>query len=151
MCCKNSCFSTVCICIHFPLLTLIIPHENYYISLSFQALISHDNYAIRETIVQENGKVVAETDEFQHFHLPLDYFEVKNNRPLRLQKKLYEFYTAPITKFWAHSVSNNFCFNILTSHIAIALTITIKSIQNKGKESENSYQKLKKSQWDGHT
>jgi transient receptor potential cation channel subfamily M protein 3 len=63
---------------------------------------------MRDTIVQENGKVVTEDDDMnQHFHLPLDYFEVKNNRPLRLRKKLYEFYTAPITKFWGHSVSNS--------------------------------------------
>jgi transient receptor potential cation channel subfamily M protein 3 len=63
---------------------------------------------MRDTIVQENGKVVTEggDDINQHFHVPLDYFEVKNNRPLRLRKKLYEFYTAPITKFWGHSVSN---------------------------------------------
>jgi len=79
-----------------------------------QALISQ---GMKNTIIQENGKVVIEGDDMnQHFHLPLDYFDVKNNRPLRLRKKLYEFYTAPITKFWAHSVSdsdillNNFCF-----------------------------------------
>ncbi|XP_069671775.1 transient receptor potential cation channel trpm isoform X1 [Periplaneta americana] len=71
-----------------------------------KALISHENYGMRETIVQENGKVVTEGDDLnQHFHLPLDYFEVKNNRPLRLRKKLYEFYTAPITKFWGHSIA----------------------------------------------
>jgi len=82
--------------------------------LLLQALISQ---GMKNTIIQENGKVVTEGDDMnQHFHLPLDYFDVKNNRPLRLRKKLYEFYTAPITKFWGHSVSdsdillNNFCF-----------------------------------------
>ncbi|XP_033608000.1 transient receptor potential cation channel trpm isoform X2 [Cryptotermes secundus] len=71
-----------------------------------EALISHENYAMRNTVVQENGKVVTECDDMnQHFHFPLDYFEVKNNRPLRLRKKLYEFYTAPITKFWGHSIA----------------------------------------------
>lgn len=59
---------------------------------------------MRDTIVQENGKVMAEGDDSQTFHVPLDYFELKNNRPLRMRKKLYEFYTAPITKFWSHSV-----------------------------------------------
>lgn len=36
--------------------------------------------------------------------------DAKQHRPLRLKKKFYEFYTAPITKFWADSVSerNNF-------------------------------------------
>jgi transient receptor potential cation channel subfamily M protein 3 len=72
-----------------------------------QALISHEKYGVKNTVVQENGKVVAECDDInQHFHFPLDYFEVKNSRPLRLRKKLYEFYTAPITKFWGHSVSD---------------------------------------------
>ena len=31
--------------------------------------------------------------------------EDKRMRPLRLRKKIYEFFTAPITKFWADSVS----------------------------------------------
>jgi transient receptor potential cation channel subfamily M protein 3 len=62
---------------------------------------------MKNTVVQENGKVVTECDDInQHFHFPLDYFEVKSSRPLRLKKKLYEFYTAPITKFWGHSVSD---------------------------------------------
>lgn len=32
-------------------------------------------------------------------------FEIRHHQPLRLKKKIYEFYTAPITKFWADSVS----------------------------------------------
>lgn len=28
----------------------------------------------------------------------------KKTSPLKLGKKIYEFYTAPITKFWAHTV-----------------------------------------------
>lgn len=31
--------------------------------------------------------------------------EMKQHRPLKLKKKLSEFYTAPITKFWADSVT----------------------------------------------
>lgn len=31
-------------------------------------------------------------------------FEIRQHQPLRLKKKIYEFYTAPITKFWADSV-----------------------------------------------
>ena len=37
--------------------------------------------------------------------LSYDYDYVKQHRPLKLKKKIYEFYTAPITKFWADSVS----------------------------------------------
>lgn len=29
----------------------------------------------------------------------------KKKSPLRMGKKVYEFYNAPITKFWAHAVS----------------------------------------------
>lgn len=44
----------------------------------------------------------------EYVPLQLDgFFELKRHRPLRLQKKLYEFFTAPITKFWADSVSNH--------------------------------------------
>lgn len=32
-------------------------------------------------------------------------FDVKRQRPLPLQRKIQEFYTAPITKFLANSVS----------------------------------------------
>lgn len=77
------------------------PHHNT--DPDAEALISQ---GMKNTVVQENGKVVTEGDDMnQHFHLPLDYFDVKNNRPLRLRKKLYEFYTAPITKFWGHSIA----------------------------------------------
>lgn len=30
--------------------------------------------------------------------------DMRHQRPLKLKKKFYEFYTAPITKFWADSV-----------------------------------------------
>lgn len=73
-----------------------------------QALITQE-FGMRDTIIQENGKVITEDDTENLnplYHLPLDYYDVKAARPLRLKKKFYEFYTAPITKFWAHSVSN---------------------------------------------
>ena len=31
----------------------------------------------------------------------------KKTRPLRLKKKLYEFYAAPITKYYSHCVSHS--------------------------------------------
>lgn len=37
-------------------------------------------------------------------------FEIRHHQPLRLKKKIYEFYTAPITKFWADSVSMDFVY-----------------------------------------
>lgn len=63
---------------------------------------------MRDTIIQENGKVMTDEDldaSNPFYHLPLDFYDVKAARPLRLKKKLYEFFNAPITKFWAHSVS----------------------------------------------
>uniref|UniRef100_A0A0A9YDY3 Transient receptor potential cation channel trpm n=1 Tax=Lygus hesperus TaxID=30085 RepID=A0A0A9YDY3_LYGHE len=64
----------------------------------------------RNTIVTENGKVIAETSSSsdsgsQFLPPPPEYYDLKPTRPLRLRRKLYEFYTAPITKFWAHSVA----------------------------------------------
>lgn len=61
----------------------------------------------KETIVQENGKVLTDTDDGNHrsYGILSEYYDNKSNRPLRLKKKLYEFYTAPITKFWANAVS----------------------------------------------
>lgn len=78
----------------------------------FQALLAPEQYT-RETVIQENGKVVFDDDAeggYSVFHLPPDYYDVKAARPLRMKKKLYEFYTAPIAKFWAHSVSTHTFF-----------------------------------------
>jgi transient receptor potential cation channel subfamily M member 3 len=36
----------------------------------------------------------------------------RQHRPLKLKKKFYEFYTAPITKFWADSVSFSPIFHL---------------------------------------
>lgn len=59
-----------------------------------------------ETRVDQNGKVGKigwdpTYRELPEYHAPED----KRMRPLRLRKKIYEFFTAPITKFWADSVS----------------------------------------------
>lgn len=89
-----------------------IDHVNDYCRLAFQALISneHATNTVKETIVQENGKVLADPDEhngLRGYGMHPEYYELKNSRPLPLKKKLDEFYTAPITKFWANAVSRN--------------------------------------------
>ncbi|XP_020300486.1 transient receptor potential cation channel trpm isoform X4 [Pseudomyrmex gracilis] len=75
-----------------------------------EALISneHSTTIIKETIVQENGKVLTDNDDGVHRvydRLRPEYYDNKTTRPLRLRKKLYEFYTAPITKFWANAIA----------------------------------------------
>lgn len=64
----------------------------------------------RDTIVQENGKVLPEFEEqrypHHHHHQNVSWEEKKiRSKPLKTKKKVYEFFTAPITKFWANSVS----------------------------------------------
>ena len=55
--------------------------------------------------MQENGKVFTDCDESHRaYGIISDYYDNKHSRPLRLRKKLHEFYTAPITKFWANAV-----------------------------------------------
>ncbi|XP_075216680.1 transient receptor potential cation channel, subfamily M isoform X1 [Lycorma delicatula] len=94
-----------------------------------KALISNEISA-KETVVTENGKVIAgagaASDNVsvssecgsQFFAVPLDYFEIKNNRPLRLKRKLYEFYSAPITKFWANSIAY-IIFLVIFSYVVL--------------------------------
>ncbi|KOB77893.1 Uncharacterized protein OBRU01_03309 [Operophtera brumata] len=60
-----------------------------------------------ETRVDQNGKVGKIGWEPSYRELPEPHaLEDKRMRPLRLRKKIYEFFTAPITKFWADSVSD---------------------------------------------
>ncbi|PNF25766.1 hypothetical protein B7P43_G12368, partial [Cryptotermes secundus] len=65
---------------------------------------SQENYGMRNTVVQRNEDVTKHDDIKQNFRFPPNYFEVKYNQLLSPRKKLYEFYTAPITKFWAHAI-----------------------------------------------
>lgn len=74
-----------------------------------EALISHEP-PVRDTIVTENGQVIADNSSSsdggsQFLPLPKEFYELKPTRPLRLKRKLYEFYTAPIAKFWSHSIA----------------------------------------------
>ncbi|XP_041632700.1 transient receptor potential cation channel trpm isoform X3 [Drosophila kikkawai] len=75
-----------------------------------EALLA-DTYSVRDTKVHENGKVsLTDSDpaQFREFFNLSEYNEVKQHQPLRLKKKFYEFYTAPITKFWADSIAYMF-------------------------------------------
>ncbi|KAJ8980323.1 hypothetical protein NQ317_008031 [Molorchus minor] len=64
------------------------------------------NFLPVDTIVHENGKVLPDLDEFNS-RLVTDAYpeEISKQRELKIKKKLYEFYTAPITKFWANSLA----------------------------------------------
>jgi transient receptor potential cation channel subfamily M protein 3 len=83
-----------------------------------QALIGSDHGSAvpKATIVHENGKVLTDNDDGNHraYGILSEYYDSKSSRPLRLKKKLYEFYTAPITKFWANAVSSD-CFYFISS------------------------------------
>ncbi|XP_022218412.2 transient receptor potential cation channel trpm isoform X15 [Drosophila obscura] len=46
--------------------------------------------------------------QFREFFNMSEYNEIKQHQPLRLKKKFHEFYTAPITKFWADSIAYMF-------------------------------------------
>ncbi|KAK9497367.1 hypothetical protein O3M35_004699 [Rhynocoris fuscipes] len=82
----------------------------------------------RDTIVTENGRIFADnncpststsSDSVSQFiPPPIEYYDLKPTRPLRLRRKLYEFYTAPITKFWAHSVAY-IAFLLIFSYVVL--------------------------------
>ncbi|XP_037717130.1 transient receptor potential cation channel trpm isoform X12 [Drosophila subpulchrella] len=121
----------------------LIPVENSSpsfksVSNSTDALLA-DTYSVRDTKVHENGKVnltagaeeppskVSLTDsdpaQFREFFNLSEYNEVKQHQPLRLKKKFYEFYTAPITKFWADSIAYMFFL------IMFSFTVLVKMEQ----------------------
>lgn len=89
-----------------------------YIYISFiSVLILHDNPHNKEIhsiphhphcppFCVQSQVSLTESEIGQKEFLPISFdYEIKQHRPLRLKKKIYEFYTAPITKFWADSVS----------------------------------------------
>uniref|UniRef100_A0A8D8RTN9 Transient receptor potential cation channel trpm n=1 Tax=Cacopsylla melanoneura TaxID=428564 RepID=A0A8D8RTN9_9HEMI len=95
-----------------------------------------ESHTLRETVVTENGKVIPEptgsidSDSVSQFYpLPRDFFvDIKQNRPLRLKRKLYEFYTAPITKFYAHSIAY-LIFLVTFSYVVLVKMETTPSTQ----------------------
>jgi len=103
-------YQILCMLMSFPVHTQTISLNNSKSYAFLQALISneHSTTIIKETIVQENGKVLTDNDDGIHraYGIRSEYYN-KTTRPLRLRKKLYEFYTAPITKFWANAVGRS--------------------------------------------
>ncbi|XP_030384030.1 transient receptor potential cation channel trpm isoform X2 [Scaptodrosophila lebanonensis] len=84
--------------------------SNNSLTHSTNALLA-DTYSVRDTKVHENGKVSltdSDPSQFREFFHMSEYNEIKQHQPLRLKKKFYEFYTAPITKFWADSIAYMF-------------------------------------------
>ncbi|KAI8119137.1 Transient receptor potential cation channel trpm [Lucilia cuprina] len=82
-----------------------------------------DTYSLRDTKVHENGKVSltdSDPSQFREFFHTTDY-EVKQHQPLRLKKKVYEFYTAPITKFWADSMAYMFFLLMFTFTVLVKM------------------------------
>ncbi|XP_046811421.1 transient receptor potential cation channel trpm isoform X12 [Lucilia cuprina] len=62
----------------------------------------------------------SDPSQFREFFHTTDY-EVKQHQPLRLKKKVYEFYTAPITKFWADSMAYMFFLLMFTFTVLVKM------------------------------
>lgn len=62
------------------------------------------NFQLFPPCFQQVSLSESDPSQYREF-LNMSDYEVKQHQPLRLKKKIYEFYTAPITKFWADSVS----------------------------------------------
>ncbi|XP_013162537.1 PREDICTED: transient receptor potential cation channel trpm isoform X3 [Papilio xuthus] len=78
-----------------------------------------------ETRVDQNGKVgkigwEPSYRELPEYHAPED----KRMRPLRLRKKIYEFFTAPITKFWADSIAYILFLLMFTYTVLVKMNLT---------------------------
>ncbi|XP_037946393.1 transient receptor potential cation channel trpm-like isoform X3 [Teleopsis dalmanni] len=71
-----------------------------------------------------NPEKVSLTDsdpsQFREFFNIAEY-EIKQQQPLRLKKKFYEFYTAPITKFWADSIAYMFFLIMFTFTVLVKM------------------------------
>ncbi|XP_053674658.1 transient receptor potential cation channel trpm [Anopheles nili] len=98
-----------------------------------QALLS-DTYSMKDTKVQENGKVgltgclsskvsLTDSENTQYKDYQFDS-DGRQQRPLKLKKKFYEFYTAPITKFWADSMAYVFFLVLFTYTVLVRMEET---------------------------
>ncbi|XP_049292901.1 transient receptor potential cation channel trpm isoform X6 [Anopheles funestus] len=98
-----------------------------------EALLS-DTYSMKDTKVQENGKVgltgclsskvsLTDSENTQYKDYLFDS-DGRQQRPLKLKKKFYEFYTAPITKFWADSMAYVFFLVLFTYTVLVRMEET---------------------------
>ncbi|XP_062708443.1 transient receptor potential cation channel trpm isoform X7 [Aedes albopictus] len=98
-----------------------------------EALLS-DTYSMKDTKVQENGKVgltgclkskvsLTDSENTQYKDYMYDH-DMRHQRPLKLKKKFYEFYTAPITKFWADSMAYVFFLVLFTYTVLVRMEPT---------------------------
>lgn len=56
-------------------------------------------------VTLQQGEDMLKRESVPNGNVVYDITFRRKNSSLRLGKKIYEFYTAPITKFWAHTVS----------------------------------------------
>ncbi|XP_068620258.1 transient receptor potential cation channel trpm [Battus philenor] len=77
-----------------------------------------------ETRIDMNGKVgkIGWEPLYKEPEHPVP--EDKRMRPLRLRKKIYEFFTAPITKFWADSIAYILFLLMFTYTVLVKMDLT---------------------------
>lgn len=80
-----------------------------------EALLTETFSRAGEAFAQQNGKPLFGGSEDRNY---LDYRKFHRKRQLKIRKKLYEFYTAPITKFWANSIAY-IIFLIIFSYLVL--------------------------------
>jgi len=53
------------------------------------------------------------------------YYPIVKKSPLTASRKIYEFYTAPITKFWMHTVHSHICHLLAIFHVIKSFVICL--------------------------
>ncbi|XP_045461703.1 transient receptor potential cation channel trpm isoform X16 [Harmonia axyridis] len=79
-----------------------------------EALLT-ETFGRSDVFLQENGKPFGGMDDNRTF---AEFGKMPKQRQLRVRKKLYEFYTAPITKFWANSIAY-IAFLVIFSYLVL--------------------------------
>ncbi|XP_045461710.1 transient receptor potential cation channel trpm isoform X23 [Harmonia axyridis] len=74
-----------------------------------------ETFGRSDVFLQENGKPFGGMDDNRTF---AEFGKMPKQRQLRVRKKLYEFYTAPITKFWANSIAY-IAFLVIFSYLVL--------------------------------
>ena len=85
-------------------ISCVLHYDNTYacnitFSLQYQPVTEHTR-DVQSPEPRENGQLIPDTTQTSF----MNNFRPKKS-PLRIGKKIYEFYNAPVTKFWAHTVS----------------------------------------------